>query len=132
MLGEYKTMDALSDFGFYKTGAVDMPVVATECIKPFTDEGVDPMMVYYCCSEWKDGFSNSFTSMPLYRTRVIGIQLYAVNAKGLLHWGYNYYNTALSEEYIDPYAVTDAGGQFYSLPRQEGDPPRFVKTRSLI
>ena len=114
LLGEYKTMDALSDFEFYKTGAVDVPVVATESIKPFSGAGVEDMMVYYCCSEWKDGFSNSFISMPLFRTRVFGIQLYAVNAKGLLHWGYNYYNTALSEEYIDPYFVTDAGGHFQS------------------
>ena len=114
LIGDYKTMDALSDFGFYGSGAVDIPVVTTDNIKPFVDAGVKDMMVYYCCGQGSNGLSNSFISMPSYRARVFGIQLYAVGCKGLLHWGYNYYNSALSEECIDPYFVTDACGNFQS------------------
>ena len=29
------------------------------------------------------------------RTRVLGVQMYALGAKGFLHWGYNFYNSQL-------------------------------------
>ena len=114
MLGGYGIMDALSNYEFSASGAVDIPVVTTDGVQPFLDADTKNLWVYYCCAEGHSGLSNSFMAMPLYRTRVFGIQLYAVNAEGLLNWGYNYYNSALSEEYIDPYMVTDAVSAFQS------------------
>ncbi|MBO4572528.1 MAG: DUF4091 domain-containing protein [Clostridia bacterium] len=138
MLGPYKVMDALSDFDFYKIGAVDIPVVTTDHIKPFIDAGVEEMMVYYCCSQGHSGLSNSFIAMPLFRTRVLGIQLYTVDSKGLLQWGYNYYNSALSEEFIDPFFVTDACGNFQSgdsfivYPDKNGKPLDSIRHEVLF
>ena len=52
--------------------------------------------------------------MPLQRTRIIGLQLYASGVQGFLHWGFNFYNTAFSVEEVNPYADTSAGGVFPS------------------
>ena len=128
ILGEYKIFDALSNYEFSSQGAVDIPVVTTDHVTPFVENGVEDLWVYYCCGQGSDGLSNRFMSMPSWRTRVLGIQLYAVGCKGFLHWGYNYYNTALSEEYINPYQITDAWGSFQSgdsfvvYPSKKGTP----------
>ena len=138
MLKEYKIMDALSNFDFYKSRAVDIPVVTTDGIQPFLDSKIENLWVYYCCMQGHSGLSNRFMAMPLYRTRVFGVQLYAVNCKGLLHWGYNYYNTALSEEYINPYVITDAGRSFQSgdsfvvYPGKNGTPLDSIRHEVLF
>ena len=110
LLGEYKIID----YDFYKKGAVDIPVVTTDRAHEFAENGVSDFWAYYCCGQGSMWLSNRFMSMPLQRTRILGFQLYLCGCKGFLHWGYNYYNTALSEKYINPYAVTDAGGSFQS------------------
>ena len=53
----------------------------------------------------------AYTSL---RNRVIGIMLYINKISGFLHWGYNFYNTVLSDEAIDPYMVNDGAGGFQS------------------
>ena len=50
--------------------------------------------------------------MPLQRTRILGCQLYQTNVNGFLHWGFNFYNSALSYFVINPYSVTNVGGAF--------------------
>ena len=138
MLGEYKIFDALSDFEFSSGGAVDMPVVETQHATPFLQNKVEHLWVYYCLGDGYNGLSNRFMSMPSWRTRIIGIQLYAVGCEGLLHWGYNYYNTALSEEYINPYVITDAWGSFQSgdsfvvYPGKDGAPLDSVRHEVLF
>lgn len=114
LIGNYKIFDALSCYDFYKEGVVDIPVVSTDHAHTFTENGVTDWWAYYCCGQGSNWLSNRFMSMPLQRTRIIGFQMYTAGCKGFLHWGYNYYNTGLSEKYIDPYAVTDAGGSFQS------------------
>ena len=52
--------------------------------------------------------------MPLQRTRILGFLLYQNNAKGFLHWGFNFYNTAYSLTKVNPYEDTSAGGMFPS------------------
>ena len=113
LLGEYPIFDALSDFSFFKQGAVDIPVVCTDSAEKFI-EARAPFWAYYCTGQGSAYLSNRFLSMPLQRTRIIGLQLYLSDCRGFLHWGYNYYNSALSERYIDPYQVTDADGSFQS------------------
>lgn len=114
LLGEYRVMDALSSYEFYEQGAVDIPVVATDSTQAFMEGGAEGWWTYYCCGQAHSGLSNRFLSMPLQRVRILGFQLYASGCRGFLHWGYNYYNSALSEEYINPYLITDAGGSFQS------------------
>lgn len=109
----FRMMDALSDYDFYSTGAVETPVCSTNHIETFLTHEVDPLWAYYCCGQTEQ-VSNRFFSMPLARARVLGVQLYKFKIEGFLQWGYNFYNTQQSIEHIDPYAVTDAGGAFPS------------------
>lgn len=106
-----KIIDALSNYEFYSSGAVDTPVVATDHIQPFIDNGVKDLWAYYCCGECVD-VSNRFLSMPSARNRVIGVQLFRYGIKGFLHWGYNFYNNQYSISPIDPYRTTD--GEFFA------------------
>lgn len=121
----YKFIDALSDFEFYRQGVVDHPIPSTNRIQPFIDNKVPDLWSYYCCSQGKD-VSNRFMSMPSYRNRVIGLQFYKFDVKGFLHWGYNFYNSALSLKKINPFMVTDcintyqSGDAFSVYPGENG------------
>ena len=113
LIGDIKTLDALSEYSFYQKGAVDLPVVLTSMARPFVDNNVTHL-AYYCCGPWNYSASNRFFAMPAERTRVIGTQMYQNDAIGFLHWGYNFYNTQYSVREVDPYVETDAGGKFPS------------------
>ena len=52
--------------------------------------------------------------MPLQRTRILGMQLYANHSLGFLHWGFNFYYSYHSKRRIDPYTETDADGAYPS------------------
>ena len=127
LLKGYPVMDALSDFEFYARKFVDIPVVATECAQTFIDKNVDTW-VYYCCTQAFKGLSNRFFNMPLQRTRMLGAQLYLNRAKGFLHWGYNFYYSALSVRKLNPFYETDAdenlpgGDCFLVYPGEKGVP----------
>lgn len=103
-----KTMDALSEKEF--AAAVDMPVVALSSgdLSLFDEN----KMLYYCVCVDLDHITNRYLHMPLQRTEILGFQLYANNAKGFLHWGFNFYNTQLSKGTVNPYEDTMAGGGF--------------------
>lgn len=104
-------VDALSDHAFYTEGVVDQPVVATDHAEPFLEDSSVRPWLYYCVSQNKV-VANRFIGMPPARHRVIGQQLFASGAGGFLHWGFNFYSTALSRRRIDPYTDTCAGGSF--------------------
>ncbi len=104
--------DALSHYEFYKEGLVDSAVCATDAIGVFLENKVPNLWAYYCCAQGGKNLSNRFMSFPSARNRVIGVQLYINNIKGFLHWGYNFYNSVLSDVSIDPFFTTDAGGAF--------------------
>ena len=108
-------MDALSEFEFYQTGAVEHPAVASDSddVPKFLEAGVEDLWLYYCCGQGKD-VSNIFMAMPSHRTRILGVQLYLYRIKGFLQWGFNFYNSCLSKRHIDPFAVTDADEAFQS------------------
>lgn len=121
-------MDALSDYNFYKTGAVTTPVVATNHIHTYLEHDVPGLWAYYCCSQGRD-VGNRFMSMPSYRNRILGVQLYKYGIKGFLHWGYNFYYSQYSRDMINPFMTTDALGAFPSgdafsvYPGQDGPLP---------
>ena len=107
-------MDALSHYEFYKQGLVDYAISSTAHIQPFLDNKTPDLWAYYCCAETHSYLSNRYMSMPGERIRVIGMQMYLNGIKGFLHWGYNFYNSVLSDEAVDPYLITDCGGGLQS------------------
>lgn len=117
LMPDAKAMDALSHYEFYERGLVKCPVVATNFITPFLENHVPGLWAYYCCGQGADYHSNRLLAMPGERTRVLGIQLWLCKIVGFLQWGYNFYNSCLSERHIDPYLINDGGGAFPS-----GDP----------
>ena len=108
-----KVIDALSDFAFYETGAVKLPVPCEDHIEDFVGK-VPELWTYFCCGQDKNYAPNRFVSMPSVRNRILGTLLYKYDVKGFLQWGYNFYNLQYSVKPIDPYVVTDAGGSFPS------------------
>ncbi|MBO5286847.1 MAG: DUF4091 domain-containing protein [Clostridia bacterium] len=109
--------DALSHYDFYSQGLVDRAICATDASKPFLENNVPDLWVYYCCAQSQANYSNRFMAFPGMRNRVIGMQMYLNNVKGFLHWGYNFYNCVLSDWPIDPYVTNDGCGGY-----QSGDP----------
>lgn len=113
MIGNSKTFDALSNYAFYEKGLVECPVTSIVRIQEFLEHEVPDQWVYYCCHPEKV-FTNSFLAMPSSRVRILGILLYKYDIKGFLHWGFNFYNAALSRYPINPYLTTSADGAFAS------------------
>lgn len=109
----FATFDALSDYEFYKTGAVKLPVPCESDIEEFVGN-VPELWTYYCCGPDKDYLPNRFIAMPSLRNRILGFLMYKYNIKGFLQWGYNFYNLQYSTKPINPFEITDAGGSFPS------------------
>ena len=110
VLKGYTILDALSNFEFYKTGAVMCPVPSSHAIEPFLEAKVPDLWTYYCCSEASE-VSNRFVAMPSARNRIMGIQMYKYNIKGFLQWGFNFYYNRFSCDLINPYQ--DASGDYF-------------------
>lgn len=132
-VGPVEIMDALSDFSLYTEGVVPVPVPAIDAIEPFAAAGVHPLWGYYCCAQtWL--VSNRFFSMPLCRTRAMGLLMYVYDMQGFLHWGFNHYNAQQSRVQIDPFACTDAirafpsGDAFIVYPAAEEPAPSLRLT----
>lgn len=106
LVEDYTIIDALSNYEFYEQGIVDNPIPANNHIGPFIEHKVPNLWTYYCIGQ-SEKVSNRFISMPSYRNRIIGIQMYKYDIKGFLHWGYNFYNSQYSYGKINPYLTTD-------------------------
>ncbi len=111
LFGEYRIIDALSEFEFYQKGVVKHPIPVVSDAVDFVGN-VPDLWIYYCCGPVNGYYPNRFLSMPSQRTRVLGMQMYKYNIKGFLHWGYNFWYTQLSREKINPYEVSDGGNAF--------------------
>ena len=109
----FSVMDALSDYSFYESGAVSIPVPKENAIDVFVSHNVRPRWTYYCCMQARL-VPNRFFAMPGYRVRIFGILAYVYDLDGFLQWGYNFYHSRYSKSVIDPFKVTDAGGAFPS------------------
>lgn len=133
---KFKIIDALSDFTFYEKGYVPLPIPSEAHIEDFAGK-VPELWTYYCCGPTDNYYSNRFFSMPLQRTRIIGMQMYKYNVKGFLHWGYNFYFTQLSVRPVDPFAETDAdcafssGDAFVVYPAPDGSAWTSLRLKSL-
>lgn len=128
----FPVMDALSNFEFYETGAVEHPIPANNHIEPFYEAGVKGLWTYYCVGQYKC-VSNMFVAMPSYRNRILAWQLYKYEIAGFLQWGYNFYGAQFSDYQIDPFRVTDADGfvpagdPFQVYPGRDGRPRESVR-----
>jgi len=148
LLDGWTVADALSDFAFYQTGAVKLPIVATDHVAPFfaardVQTGDEPptaqverikMWVYYCVAQHRD-VANRFIGMPSARNRAIGQQLFANRVAGFLHWGFNFWYTDHARAQVNPFADTTAGGAFQAgdafivYPGEDGTPWPAIRHR---
>lgn len=135
ILKDYTIMDALSSYEFYKRGVVKTPIPATDHIDSFIKGKVENLWTYYCCGQCKK-VSNRFISMPSWRTRSIGMQMYKYDIVGFLHWGFNYYNNRNSINPVEPYLDlsgdewVSAGDCFTVYPGRNGTP--LESLRALV
>ena len=113
LIGRSKTLDALSDFEFFRRGLVSCPIPASDHIEPFLKAEIKNPWVYYCCAQ-DSKVSNRFLAMPACRNRIMGLQMYYYGIKGFLHWGFNYYNSRCSVYRINPYTTTSGDGSYPS------------------
>ncbi len=128
LLDGFPVMDAMSHYRYFTDGICRTPIIATSALEPFlTGERPSKLWVYYCCAQ-NYQVSNRFFGLPSARNRIIGLQLYKYQAAGFLQWGFNFYNSRLSRQHIDPFTVTDADGAFPSgdsflvYPGPDGEP----------
>ncbi len=121
----FTIMDAISDYAFYETGAIDTPVCAVDHVEPFLKNSTPHLWTYYCTAQSAD-VPNRFFAMPSARNRIYGPLLFKYDIEGMLHWGYNFYNNHLSRCTIDPFLVTDGleafpgGDPFLVYPAKDG------------
>ena len=96
-----KVMDALSDINYGKQGLTDMPIPIIVTAPQFLEAGI-PHWVYFCCGP-HGAYLNRFYDTPLTKVRMSGWLFYKLQAKGFLHWGYNYWHAIEQEKLADPF-----------------------------
>jgi hypothetical protein len=113
-------------------GLVEHPVTADSAIEPFLKENIPGLWTYYCVSQTYK-VPNRFMALRSPRCRAIGILMYYYNIKGFLHWGYNFYYSALSKTMINPFQDTGglrdwpAGDPFLVYPGADGRPLSSIR-----
>ncbi len=93
--------DALSDYRYYESGLVSTPIASLDHVGAFAGR-CENLWVYYIGA--LKNCANRLIPNTAARTRVLGVQMYALGAKGFLHWGYNYYYDRMSQGLFDPFA----------------------------
>jgi len=132
----YPIIDALSELEFYTMGAIEKPAPNTRSALKFYEAGVPGLWAYYC-GGGTAGVSDRSISMPSWRTRILGVQLYYYDIEGFLHWGYNFYNTQLSYGPLDPFGYPDggyftpSGDCFLVYPGSDGDAWESLRLNAL-
>ena len=116
--------DALSDYHYYESGLVKTPIAALNHVDAFIGR-CDSLWVYYTGGPYMKNCSNRLISNTPARTRVLGVQMYVLHAKGFLHWGYNYYYDRMSQGLFDPFADPCAykqmpGSTYLAYPGRDG------------
>lgn len=108
----YNIIDALSSFEFYEKGVLDKPVCSITHSEKFLEHKIPGLWVYYCGAGGKTQTTDRYLSMPMARTRILGVQLFANKIEGFLHWGYNFYHNFRSYEYVDILSCND--GEYFA------------------
>lgn len=102
-----RVMDALSDIRYGREGLTDIPVPVISSASEYKEAGI-PCWVYFCCGP-RGPYVNRVMDTPLAVIRTIGWLLYALDAKGFLHWGYNYWQRSQQRTLVDPFLEQSAG-----------------------
>lgn len=103
-------IDALSHVEFLEKGIIETPVAVTTSVPDFLGR-TDQLWAYYTGGQSFE-LTNRLIAMPQRRNRVLGLQLYAMDIKGFLHWAFNFYYNQLSRKPVNPFVSPDALGDF--------------------
>lgn len=131
-LSGLKIFDALSTDKFHSPDFVSIPVPLETMLEKFIRTSVKERWTYYCCAPARK-YPNRFIHMTSSRNKVMGLLMYYYELIGILHWGYNFYYTALSETKIDSYScntcdeVYPPGDPFLVYPDQNGKPEDSIR-----
>lgn len=131
LLKGYPIIDAISHYDFYEKGLVEQPISALDFIEDFYNK-VQKLWGYYCCAQATE-VSNHFIAQPSARNRIIGAQIYKYSIIGFLHWGYNFYYSQQSYDFVNPYITADAdcfapaGDAHIVYPAPNGDPYESIR-----
>lgn len=112
-----KVMDALSDIQYGKEGLTDIPVPLLPAAEAYRKEGI-PHWVYFCTGP-RGKYLNRLFDTPLAKIRMSGWLFYRLEAKGFLHWGYNYWYKMDTQDLLNVFQE-GAGGDWPGIPY--GDP----------
>lgn len=96
-----KVADALSDIRYGIEGLTDIPIPSIAAASEYIKAGI-PAWTYFCCGP-RGAYLNRFLDTPLAKIRMSGWLFYRHNARGFLHWGYNYWYKSQTRQLIDPY-----------------------------
>ncbi|MHB0997803.1 MAG: DUF4091 domain-containing protein [Armatimonadota bacterium] len=102
-----KVADALSDVRYGLEGLTDIPIPSIAAARDYIDAGI-PAWTYFCCGP-RGAYLNRFMDTPLAKIRMAGWLFYRHDAKGFLHWGYNYWYKSQTQQLIDPF-IEQSGG----------------------
>lgn len=102
-----KVADALSDIRYGIEGLTDIPIPSIGAASEYNKAGI-PAWTYFCCGP-RGKYLNRFLDTPLAKIRMSGWLFYRHNAKGFLHWGYNYWYKSQTRELINPFAEQASG-----------------------
>ncbi len=131
MLKGFEIIDAFTHYDSFKASGATTPLIPTNNIAGFDLDEIDNLSVYYCCAQDLK-VSNRFITMPLYRNRCFGYQLYKYGVKRFFHWALNFYNAPLSVKKINPFETPDAdggypGGDCFSVYPGENGPVKSMR-----
>lgn len=135
-LSDCHVMDALSHPRFYEEGLVRLPIASNTHVQEFIDRNISPLWTYYCCGQSAEYEANRFIAMPSARSRILGIQLFKYDIDGFLQWGYNFWNSRLSLQQLNPYHSSDAdygypsGDSTIVYPGDDGAP--VISLRQIV
>ncbi|MCU0961471.1 MAG: DUF4091 domain-containing protein [Pirellulaceae bacterium] len=101
-----KVLDALSDVRYGREGLTDFPIPLVSAAQAYRDAEI-PHWVYFCCAP-QGPWINRFLDTPLAKIRMSGWLFYRLEAKGFLHWGFNYWHKIEQEELTDPFNDSSA------------------------
>ena len=107
--------DALSHYSVYENSGADLPIVVIDSkdLDHFHDNCKN-YWLYYTGMQAHDGCPNRLTACRAVMNRILGVYLYLYDAKGFLHWGYNFYYSQRSLFEINPYVTSSADKSFPS------------------
>ncbi len=132
LLQQVKIIDTLPDPSFVPEGADNLiPVPSLAKLRQFTCD-TKPCWASLNAN-YRGAYADSLIAMPGFRTRVLGVQMYVENIRGIGHWALNYYAAESAGYPVDPYMNTDcdglspAGDAFLLYPGQGGIPEESMR-----